>query len=57
MAKKPTMITVHPAVLEWIDENVSERLFSSRSHAFERSVLLMMSVEDRREVIKKMTKS
>ena len=48
MAKKPTMITVHPAVIEWIDEKVNERMFSSRTHAFERSVLLMMSVEDRR---------
>ena len=57
MAKKPTMITVHPVILEWIDVRVNERLFSSRSHAFERSIMLMMTPEDRREIVKKMCKS
>ena len=36
-------------VLRWIDERVKERVFASRSHAFEYAVRQLMRRERRRE--------
>ena len=38
MVRGSTSITMDRDILKWIDEKVRERVFSSRSHAFEYAV-------------------
>ena len=42
MARSGTSITMDRDILKWIDERVKERVFSSRSHAFEYAVRELM---------------
>ena len=53
MAKSGTSIYMDRDVLKWIDERVKERVFASRSHAFEYAVVQLMKTERRkREAIR-----
>ena len=47
MARSGTSITMDREVLRWIDEKVRERVFASRSHAFEYAVRQLMRRERR----------
>ena len=49
MARSGTSITMDRDVLKWIDEKVKERVFASRSHAFEYAVRQLMKGWRRRE--------
>ena len=42
MARSGTSITMDRDVLHWIDKRVKERIFASRSHAFEYAVRRLM---------------
>jgi len=42
LARSGTSITMDRDILKWIDERVKERVFSSRSHAFEYAVRELM---------------
>ena len=42
MVKSGTSIYMDRDVLQWIDERVKERVFSSRSHAFEYAMRQLM---------------
>ena len=45
MAKSGTSITMDRDVLKWIDERVKTRVFASRSHAFESTVVQLMKTD------------
>ena len=49
MARSGTSITMDRDVLKWIDERVKERVFASRSHAFEYAVRQLMRRRRNRE--------
>jgi Arc/MetJ-type ribon-helix-helix transcriptional regulator len=49
LARSGTSITMDRDVLKWIDEKVKERVFASRSHAFEYAVRHLMKKWRRRE--------
>jgi len=47
LVKSVVSITVNRDVLRWIQERVEERVFASRSHAFEYAVVQLMKNSDR----------
>ena len=48
MNKINTSIRVDREILNWIDERVKDRIFSSRTHAFEYALRQLMKNEARR---------
>ena len=42
LTRSGTSITMDREVLSWIDERVKERIFASRSHAFEYAIRFLM---------------
>ncbi|MCW4050828.1 MAG: ribbon-helix-helix domain-containing protein [Candidatus Bathyarchaeota archaeon] len=47
MAKVGTSIRMDSDILRWIDDRVKERIFASRTHAFEYAIRQLMKSERR----------
>ncbi len=46
MVKTKIAVTIDPELLDWIDAQVLEKVYSSRSHAIERSIFQAKKVSN-----------
>ena len=48
MVKSGTSVTIERDLLKWVDGRVEERVYASRSHAFEYALTLLKKMEKSR---------